>query len=106
MKNIVAINFLFHSIPDKFDNTSLQYGIEFKYFICNYMNLFVSNDLKFVRIDSRANLNENFETGIRFGKLNSKGVSIFFSYYDGKDYKGQYYNDYLNYKAIGLNFDL
>ena len=70
------------------------------------MNLFVSNDLKFVRIDSRANLNENFETGIRFGKLNSKGVSIFFSYYDGKDYKGQYYNDYLNYKAIGLNFDL
>jgi len=106
LKNIIAVNFLFHSIPDKFGKFSLQYGSEFRYFLLDYLSIYISNDLKYLKINENNHLNENFETGIRIGKIETKGLSIYFNYYDGMDYKGQYFNEYLNYKAIGINFEL
>jgi hypothetical protein len=106
MKNQLGINILFHSIPDNFGILSFQYGLEFRYFLNSIMSIYISNCLNFQRIKKSNTLNENFETGFRFGKLNSKGFSISFNYYDGKDYKGQYYDNFLNYKSIGFNVDL
>ena len=106
VKNQLGINILFHSIPDDFGILSFQYGFEFRYFLNSIMSIYISNCLNFQRIKKSNALNENFETGFRFGKLNSKGFSISFNFYDGKDYKGQYYGKFLNYKSIGFNVDL
>ena len=106
MKNQLGLNILFHSIPDDFGILSFQYGFEFRYFLNSIMSIYISNCLNFQRIRKSNTLNENIETGFRIGKLNSKGFSISFNYYDGKDYKGQYYGNYLNYKSIGFNVDL
>ncbi|MBK8983557.1 MAG: hypothetical protein IPM38_14875 [Ignavibacteria bacterium] len=51
-------------------------------------------------------MNENLESGIIFGKMNSKKIRLYFRYYDGQDYRGQYYGNYFNYKGIGLKFSL
>jgi len=106
IKNVISINILFHSIPDDFGLISLQYGFEFKYFINSFLSVYFSNDIKYQTVRSENYFNENLESGIRLGKQNSKGFSISFNYYNGKDYKGQYFNDFLNYKAIGFNVDL
>jgi hypothetical protein len=106
MKNQLGINILFHSIPDNFGILSFQYSFEFRYFLNSYLSIYLSNYLNFQRIQETNVLNENFETGFRIGNMNSKGLSVSFNYYDGKDYKGQYYDNYLNYKAIGFNVDL
>jgi hypothetical protein len=106
LKNNLSFNYLFHSIPDNFGNISLQYGFEFRYFTVDYFSIYFSNDIKYLEIANNHYLNESMETGIRFGKINSKGISISFNYYDGRDFKGQYYNSYLNYKGIGINFEL
>lgn len=106
LKNIISVNILFHSIPKDFGLLSLQYGLEFRYFLSSYFSVYISNDLKLQSVSSGNYLNENLETGIRFGKINAKGFSLSFNYYDGRDYKGQYYMNYLNYKAIGFNVDI
>jgi hypothetical protein len=106
LKNIISVNILFHSIPNDFGILSLQYGFEFRYFLGSYFSVYISNELKLQNVSNENYLNENLETGIRFGKINSRGFSLSFNYYDGRDYKGQYYKNYLNYKAIGFNVDI
>jgi len=103
IKNLVAVNFLFSTIPDEFGLFSVQYGFEVQYYMHKFISLYFSNDLKLATVNDKTDLNENLEIGIRIGEYNSRGVNLFFSYYDGQDYKGQYYNRYLNYKAIGLS---
>lgn len=105
IKNLFAVNFLFSTIPDDFGLFSFQYGFEVRYYLHELLSLYFSNDLKLSTVSDKTNLNENLEMGIKIGKYNSRGVNLFFSYYDGQDYKGQYYNKYLNYKAIGLSVD-
>ncbi|MBL7129216.1 MAG: DUF1207 domain-containing protein [Ignavibacteria bacterium] len=105
IKNLFAVNFLFSSIPDDFALFSFQYGIEVQYYAHEFLSLYFSNDIKLATVSDKTNLNENLEMGIRIGEYNSRGVNLFFSYYDGQDYKGQYYNRYLNYKAIGMCVD-
>ena len=105
IKNLFAVNFLLSTIPDDFCLFSFQYGIEVQYYLHELLSLYFSNDLKLVKVRGKKNLNENLEMGIRIGKYNSRGVNLFFSYYDGQDYKGQYYKRYLNYKAIGMSVD-
>ncbi|MEO6694366.1 MAG: DUF1207 domain-containing protein [Ignavibacteria bacterium] len=104
LKNLVAVNFIIHSIPKELSVVSGRFGIELNYFLSGIMSLYISNDLNFASVNSRSNLNENFEGGISIGRKNSRRVNIFFTYYDGQDYRGQYYGKYLNNKGIGLKF--
>lgn len=105
IKNLLAVNVLFSTIPDDFGLFSFQYGFEVQYYIHDFLSLYFSNDIKLATVSDKTNLNENLEMGVRIGEYSSRGVNLFFSYYDGQDYKGQYYNRYLNYKAIGMCVD-
>ncbi|MEO6695356.1 MAG: DUF1207 domain-containing protein [Ignavibacteria bacterium] len=104
LKNLVAVNFIIHSIPKEISVFSGRLGIELNYFFSGILSAYISNDLNFASVNSRSNLNENFEGGISIGRKNSRRVNIFFTYYDGQDYRGQYYGKYLNNKGIGLKF--
>jgi hypothetical protein len=106
LRNQFSINLLFHSIPDDFAKVYFQYGFEVNLKITRILSVYFSNELRYVEIKNNWNLNINIETGIKIGKLNSRGVNIFFNYYDGQDYKGQYYDKYLNIKSLGFSIDL
>lgn len=106
IRNQLSINLLFHSIPDEFAKVYFQHGFEANFRITRILSAYFSNELRLVQVKDKWNLNSNVETGIKIGKLNSRGVNIFFSYYDGQDYKGQYYDKHLNTKALGFSIDL
>ncbi|HEX2787915.1 MAG TPA: DUF1207 domain-containing protein [Ignavibacteria bacterium] len=106
LRNQLSINFLFHSIPDDFAKVYFQHGFEANFKITRILSAYFSNELRLVQVKNKWNLNSNIETGIKIGKLNSRGVNLFFTYYDGQDYKGQYYEKHLNIKALGFSVDL
>ncbi len=103
-KSMIGINYIFHAIPDEISSFSGQLGLEFRYYITKFLNFYISNDVNLASVNSVSNLNESFETGISFGNINSRALSLYFDYYDGQDYKGQYYGKYLNYTGLGLRF--
>lgn len=102
-KSMLALNYIFHSIPDM-SKFSGQLGLEFRYSISKIFSYYISNDLNLASVSSSSNFNESFETGLTLGKINSRSVNFYFDYYDGQDYKGQYYGKYLNYTGLGLRF--
>ncbi|MBX7042555.1 MAG: DUF1207 domain-containing protein [Ignavibacteria bacterium] len=105
LKGQGGINFIFHSIPAEISPFSGQIGFEARYLIADVLSLYASNEVTIAEVNSSVNLNESFEGGVRLGRLNSRGITIFFSYYDGQDFRGQYYGEYLNTLGIGLKFN-
>ena len=103
-KSMLGINYIFHAIPDEISSFSGQLGLELRYYITKFLNFYISNDVILASVNSVSNLNESFETGLSFGNINSRALSLYFDYYDGQDYKGQYYGKYLNYTGLGLRF--
>jgi hypothetical protein len=103
-KSMIGINYIFHAIPDEISSFSGELGLEFRYYITKFLNFYISNDVILASVNSVSNLNESFETGLSFGNINSRALSLYFDYYDGQDYKGQYYGKYLNYTGLGLRF--
>lgn len=105
-KSMLGMNYIFHAIPAEISPLSGQLGLEFRYYISKILNLYVSNDVTLASVNSDTNLNESFESGISFGKINSRSVNLYFNYYDGQDYKGQYYGKYLHFTGLGIRFKL
>ncbi len=103
-KGLFALNYIFHSIPNSISNLSCQSGLEFRNYFTRIFSLYISNNLNLASVNSVVNLNENCETGISIGERNSRSVNFYFDYYDGQDYRGQYYGNYLNYKGLGVRF--
>jgi hypothetical protein len=101
---MIGINYIFHAIPDEISSFSGQIGLEFRYYLTKFLNFYISNDVILASVNSVSNLNESFEAGLSFGNINSRALSLYFDYYDGQDYKGQYYGKYLNNTGLGLRF--
>lgn len=106
VKSMIALNFVFHAIPKGISTFSGQLGIELRYYLYKSLSLYLSNDNTFATVNGTSNLNESFESGVSIGEKGSRSISVYFDYYDGQDYRGQYYGGYLNYKGIGLRFEL
>ena len=92
-----------HSIPDDFGKISVQIGNELRYSFTEYFGVYLSNELRSVTVKGNSNFNESFETGINLGGFDNRGINIFYSIYNGQDYKGQYYDKVLNVNSIGTH---
>lgn len=101
LKIMPALNIVFHSIPENISVLSGQLGLQFRYYPVKNFSVYVSNDNYLSKVNSDTRLSDNFEAGISFGKTGSRSVNIFYTYYDGHDYRGQYYGKYLNNNGIG-----
>lgn len=104
-KALAALNYIFHAIPESISKFSGQLGLEVQSYFTKIFSVYISNDVTYASVNSNSNLNENFETGVSIGMKNSRAVDLYFCYYDGQDYKGQYYGKYLNYKGLGMRFN-
>jgi len=100
-----GINFIFHSIPDEISPLSGQIGLEARYFLSDMLSFYISNEVTISEVSDATNANENLETGISLGRKNSRGITVFFNYYEGQDFRGQYYGSYLNTKGIGMKLE-
>jgi hypothetical protein len=66
---------------------------------------FAAYDFKLSKI-SKYSGNNIISAGIKFGKYDSRGLSILFSYFSGKSIHGEYFDLNERYSTIGLNLDL
>lgn len=103
LRTLLGVNLLMHSIPDDFGKVSLQIGNELRYSFNDYFGVYLSNELRNASVKGNSVFNESFETGVNVGGFDNRGVNIFFSLYNGQDYKGQYYDKSLNIKSIGTH---
>ncbi|MDQ3194207.1 MAG: DUF1207 domain-containing protein [Bacteroidota bacterium] len=106
LKGLIALDYIFHSIPKSISKLSGQLGMETRYFISDFVSVYLSNDLTLANVNSITNLNENFEGGVSFGGIKKRSINVYFTYYDGQDYRGQYYGKYLNFKGLGIGFKI
>lgn len=99
--------YLFHVIPSGIGRDNYQIG--FDYFLKNIfgdeLSPFIGYDFKIVRIGEYSGVN-SFSVGMKLGKAGGRGLSLYFNYFSGKDYHGEYYNFNREYSALGFNLDL
>lgn len=102
-----GITYLINVSPSTIGKDNYQIG--FDYF---YPNLVLDSFTPFAAFDFKlANTgvltgNKNFTAGIKFGKVEGKGFSIYYNYYSGKSIHGEYFNVDKEYSAFGINLDL
>jgi hypothetical protein len=109
LRYLIGAEYLFKTIPDDFGAFSGQFGAEVRYSFNNWLTYYLSDEVRLIKANSISNsynFDNNLETGLRFGFANTRGLNIFFTYYDGQDYKGQYFNRMTNYKAFGFSVDI
>lgn len=103
----LGITYLVHVNPDFIGKGIYQAGFDYyaNGIINDFITPFVAYDLRLLKVEKLTG-NNIFETGIKFGKYDSKGFSIIFSYYSGKSIHGEYFNINEKYTTLGLNVDL
>ena len=103
----VGLTYIFHVIPNEINKGIYQIG--FDYFATQFGNDFLT---PFVAYDFKLNGNEKYvgnniiSAGVKFGKWNQKGLSLYFTYMSGKSIHGEYFDVNENYANIGFNFEL
>lgn len=102
-----GVTYIYHVDPEELGNDSYQIGFDYYHpeFITKNLNLFCGYDLKLVNLYSRT-ANHTFNAGIKYGKPNGKGVTLYLQYYNGKNIHGEYFDLKSDYTAVGLNLDL
>ena len=103
----VGLTYIFHIIPEEIKQFNAQVG--FDYFVTQFgsesMTPFVAYDFKLAGNESYVG-NNIFSAGVKFGKWNQRGLSLYYTYVSGKSIHGEYFDVNENYSAIGLNFEL
>ncbi|HPN37861.1 MAG TPA: DUF1207 domain-containing protein [Melioribacteraceae bacterium] len=103
----LGMTYLYHVDPTTIGKEIYQGG--FDYFMKNFINEdftpFIAYDFKIQRI-TEYKVNSALSVGIKIGKPNSKGLSIYYHYYNGKNIHGEYYFMDEKFSSIGFNLDL
>lgn len=98
---------IFHSSPKNVKKNILQLG--FDYFLSNkidnLINPFFAYDFKLS--GKNKYIGNNFiNFGIKFGKFNKKGLSIYYSFISGNSIHGEYFDIIEKYSNVGFTIDL
>ncbi len=102
-----GLTYLIHTTPSNIGKDIYQLGFDYfwKNGISEGITPFIAYDFRLENIFDYTGTN-SFNTGIKFGKANGKGFSIYFHYFAGKSVHGEYYDYNKKYSAIGINLDL
>ncbi len=102
-----GLTYLFHVDPAYIGKINYQFGFDYfaKDFISESVTPFIGYDIKLIDID-QFTANNSVSAGIKIGKINGKGLSLYFNYYSGKSIHGEYFDFNKEYSALGINLDL
>ena len=103
----IGITYIFHVTPStiKKDNYQVGFDYYFKNLFSEKFFPFIAYDYKLIHLDQYS-ANHSVYLGIKFGKLEGKGFSVYISYYNGKSIHGEYFDVNKEYIAAGINLDL
>ncbi len=107
LRTYLGLTYILHVIPEIIGKGIYQFGFDYHLTQLSFGDFtpLVAVDYK---ISSTSEYAGNIITtiGMKFGKVNSKGFSILFTYYNGKSIHGELFNRYEKYSTIGFNVDL
>lgn len=107
LRAYVGITYIFHVIPAEIKKGILQIG--FDYFATDisteYFTPFLAYDFKLSGIEKYVG-NNIVSAGVKFGKWDKRGLSLFISHISGKSIHGEYFDVNENYTSVGFNFEL
>ncbi len=107
LRMYAGFTYLFHVDPTTIGKEIYQLG--FDYFannlICPEITPFAGCDFKLQKIGDYKG-NTSISAGVKIGKANGKGLSIYYNYYNGKSIHGEYYYMNEELSSIGFNVDL
>jgi hypothetical protein len=102
-----GLTYIFHVIPEEIKKGIYQVGFD-------YYATQLGTDLitPFAAYDFKLSGNEKYvgnniiSAGVKFGKWDKKGFSIYYTYISGKSIHGEFFDINENYSNIGFNFEL
>ncbi|MCX6173321.1 MAG: DUF1207 domain-containing protein [Ignavibacteriales bacterium] len=102
-----GITYLYHVDPVeiKKDNYQLGFDYYFNKYFGGGITPFIGYDLKLVHL-SKYTGNNSFTAGVKFGKIEGKGLSLAFNYYSGYSIHGEYFDSVDKYSSLSINLDL
>jgi hypothetical protein len=103
----IGYTYNYNIAPNRLGKDNYQLGFDYfsKDLIYNYVTPFFGYDFHIAHLDEYT-YNHNTVAGIKIGKEESKGFSIFINYYSGRSFHGELYDEVVEYTALGMNFDL
>jgi hypothetical protein len=106
-RGYVGMTYIFHVIPDKIKKGIFQIGFDYfaTQFGNDFLTPFIAYDFK-LNGDTKFVGNNIFSAGVKVGKWNQKGLSLYYTYISGKSIHGEYFDVNENYSSIGFNFEL
>ncbi len=107
LRAYMGFTYIYHIDPSHLGKKNYQFGFDYYLvdLLANYITPFVAYDQKYVKINNES-WNKSLNVGIKLGKPNGKGISLYYHYYKGKSVHGEFYEYDKEYNAIGINLDL
>ena len=102
-----GFTYMFHIDPTWLGKDIIQLGFDYflKDKISPNITPFAAYDLRIANLDKRY-YNHSFSVGVKLGKPNGKGFSIYLHHYSGKSIHGEYFDVDKTYTSLGFNLDL
>ncbi|MBU1100449.1 MAG: DUF1207 domain-containing protein [Bacteroidetes bacterium] len=102
-----GLAYIFHVDPETLGKDYYETGIEYmsEGVFEGLMSPFAGYDLRITNLDEYK-ANHSLSVGVKFGKPQGKGFSIYYNYFSGYSIHGEYYDEKKSYSAFGINLDL
>ncbi len=102
-----GFTYLINVTPSTIGKDNYQFGFDYFYNekVFDSFTPFSAYDFKLANTGVIKG-NHSFMLGIKFGKPQGKGFSLYYNYYFGKSIHGEYYDVDKEYSAFGINLDL
>ncbi|MGK9367464.1 DUF1207 domain-containing protein [Melioribacter sp. Ez-97] len=102
-----GFTYLFHVDPEYIGKDIYQFGFDYFYdgFFKTNLYPFLAYDFKLQHI-GKYSATHNIMAGLKFGKSGGRGISLYFNYFSGNNFHGEYFDTKENYFSIGFNLDL
>ncbi|MBN1301393.1 MAG: DUF1207 domain-containing protein [Melioribacteraceae bacterium] len=102
-----GITYNYHIEPGYLGNDNYQLGFDYFYgeLLSEYITPFIAYDLRISNLIEYTT-NHSFNAGVKFGRKDGQGFSIYFHYYNGKSIHGEFYDVNKSYMSLGFNLDL
>ncbi len=103
----LGYTYIFHVDPTNLGKNIFQLGGEYFYkdFPVGNLNPFVSYDMKLNK-NGKYTATSSLVIGLKYGFVKGKGLTIFYSYFQGKSIHGEYFDYNKKYSSVGFNLDL
>jgi hypothetical protein len=102
-----GFTYIFNVTPDYLGKEIYQIGFDYYHpdFFSAGISPFSAYDFKLNKIEKFRG-NNSFVLGLKFGKHDSKGFSLRFSYFSGSSIHGEYFDLNDNFSSLGFNLEL